>query len=76
MSTKPDLQTAIRQALAGATSQKPVCITELYRLGTRKQVKAAIQEMYNSREIGCCMVTRNSLIGGFLYCWPSAGRAA
>lgn len=71
-----DLKSKIRDALVGATSQKPVCITELYPFGTRKQVEAAIQEMYNSREIGCCIVTRNSLIGGFLYCWPSAGRAA
>lgn len=49
-----DPQTAIRKALAGSSSQQPVGIVDLYPLGTRKQVQAALMELYQAQEICCC----------------------
>lgn len=55
---KPDLQTAIRDALAGSSSQKPVDVSRLYKLGDTASVQAALLEMYRSREVYCCRYIR------------------
>lgn len=66
-----DLKSKILNALAGSSSQKPVGTTALYPLGTQKRVKATLMELYLAREVCCCMITHNSLIGGHLYWWLS-----
>lgn len=55
---KPDLQTKILAALAGSSSQKPVDMSALYPLGTRKQVQAALLALYHGRQIYCCLCQR------------------
>lgn len=51
------LKQAIRKALAGATSQTPVSTAPLYSLGSRRQVEAALMELYQAREAACCKIT-------------------
>lgn len=58
----PDLKTEIQKALAGSTSQQPVDTAALYHLGTQKRVKAALMEMYQARELCCCMITRGGTV--------------
>jgi hypothetical protein len=52
-----DLKTAIRAALAGSSSQQPVDTQQLYQLGQRKRVQAALMDMYAAREVSCCLIT-------------------
>ena len=44
--------------MEGATSQKPVDTARLYVIGSRKQVEAALQEMYQAHDICCCKIIR------------------
>lgn len=53
------LQTAIRKALAGSSSQQPVNVEMLYRLGTRRQVQDALLELYHDRQVYCCLYHRS-----------------
>lgn len=53
-----DLQNKIRDALAGSSSQKPVDVSKLYKLGDRADVEAALLGMYRSREVYCCRYIR------------------
>lgn len=55
---KCNLQTAIRTALAGSSSQQPVDVAQLYPLGTRKQVQDALLELYHGRQVYCCLYQR------------------
>lgn len=71
MSTKPTLETKILAALAGSSSQQPVDVAQLYPLGTRKQVQAALLALYHGRQIYCCLYQRGGtetsvwwLVGG------------
>ena len=52
------LKDAIRNALAGSSGQQPVDTATLYSHGTRKQVQAALMELYQAREVYCCLCTR------------------
>ena len=52
--TNSPLHNAIRNALAGSSSQQPVDTGKLYPLGTRAAVKAALMELYQAREVYCC----------------------
>jgi len=55
-----DLKTAIRAALAGSSSQRPVDVSALYKLGGVASVQAALLEMYRSREreVNCCLTVK------------------
>lgn len=55
------LKAALRQALAGSSSQQPVDTGKLYLYGPRAQVEAALQELYDAREVGCCKITRRGV---------------
>lgn len=69
-----DLKTAIRKALAGSSSQQPVNVSRLYKLGDEAAVQDALLEMYRAREVYCCLYTRGGgnatsvwwLVGGVL----------
>ena len=50
-----DLKASIRKALAGSSSQQPVDVAALYRLGDVQSVQTALLEMYRDREIYCCL---------------------
>lgn len=39
-------------------TDKPVDVSALYPLGTRKQVQAALLELYHGRQIYCCLYQR------------------
>lgn len=67
---KPDLQTAIRHALAGSSIQQQVDTATLYSHGTRKQVQAALMELYQAREVCCCKIID---IGGENIVWWLSG---
>jgi len=54
---RTDLKTAIRKALAGSTSQQPVDVKKLYPLDTIETVQAALMQMYDQREVMCCLIT-------------------
>lgn len=56
-----DLKAALRAALADSTSQQPVNVGALYKLGARKKVEAALLEMYRQGEVGCCLITRRGV---------------
>lgn len=58
---KTNLKEAICHALAGSSSQQPVDVAELYKLGARKKVEAALLEMYRQQKVGCCLITRDSI---------------
>lgn len=58
MRTKTALHEAILTKLEGSSSQNPVNTAKLYPLGTRKQVEAALTELYQARNIACCKITR------------------
>ena len=53
-----DLKLAIRNALAGSSSHQPVDTATLYSHGTRKQVQAALMELYQAREVFCCKIIK------------------
>lgn len=53
-----DLKASIRKALAGSSSQQPVDVSKLYKLGNNADVEAALLEMYHSSKACCCLVTR------------------
>ena len=53
-----DLKLAIRNALAGSSSQQPVDVAQLYPLGPRKQVQDALLELYHGRQVYCCQYQR------------------
>ncbi|OHD24111.1 MAG: hypothetical protein A2Y38_12310 [Spirochaetes bacterium GWB1_59_5] len=66
-----NLKTAIREALAGSSSQQPVDAARLYKLGDMPDVQAALLELYHARQAYCCLYTRRGvetsvwwLIGG------------
>lgn len=48
------LHAAIRKALAGASSKRPVDTATLYKLGSREQVKVALLELYQAQQACCC----------------------
>ena len=52
------LKDAIRNALAGSSSQQPVDVSALYPLGKKAEVPAALLELYQAREVYCCLCTR------------------
>lgn len=53
-----DLKSAILTALAGSSSQQPVDVAMLYKLGDKASVQAALLEMYRDREVYCCLYQR------------------
>lgn len=57
---KADLQAAILKALEGSSSQKPVELDVLYRLGSQEAVQAVLTGLYNARRAQTCLVTRRS----------------
>ena len=66
-----DLKASIRKALAGSSSQQPVDVGKLYKLGDVSGVQAVLMEMYRNREACCCVITRRDksfsvwwLVGG------------
>jgi|SRR3989338_4209262 len=61
MNCAPTLKDAIRNALAGSSGQQPVDTATLYSHGTRKQVQAALMELYQAREVFCCKVIKPAL---------------
>lgn len=58
---RADLKERIRKALVGSSSQQLVDIAKLYPLAPRKQVEAALLEMYRTQEVGCCLITKDSV---------------
>lgn len=56
-----ELKKKLRKALQGATSQTPVSTATLYKLGTHKQVEAALMELYQAREAACCKIIRKGV---------------
>lgn len=55
-----DIKAAIRKALAGSSSQQPVDTAALFPLGTHKQVKAALMELYQAHEVYCCKTIKGA----------------
>lgn len=75
MQTDPaPLKTAILDALAGSSSQKPVDVTKLYKLGDKADVEAALLGMYRSREVYCCLHIRKG--NETSVWWLSGGNSA
>ena len=70
MNCAPTLKDAIRNALAGSSGQQPVDTATLYSHGTRKQVQAALMELYQAREVFCCKIID---IGGENIVWWAVG---
>lgn len=56
-----NLKLELRLRLAGSTSQKPVDFAALAKIHHRRRVEAALMEMYQDREVGCCKVFLGSL---------------
>lgn len=66
-----DLKANIRKALSGSSSQHPVDASVLVKGRQRRRVEAALMELYQANEVGCCKVTKRGeastvwwLIGG------------
>lgn len=55
-----DIKAAIRNALSGSSSQQPVDTAALFPLGTHKQVKAALMELYQAHEVYCCKTIKGA----------------
>lgn len=73
-----DLKNAIRAALAGSSSQQPVDVRDLYRVGARRalpeeMVQRVLVEMYRDREVYCCLHTRR---GKETSVWWSVGKTS
>lgn len=56
-----DIKQNLLSALAGSSSQNTVETSKLYPLGTRKQVEAALMQLYQARVITCCKITRRGV---------------
>lgn len=54
-----ELKNSIRNALAGSSSHQPVYTATLYSHGTRKQVQAALMELYQAQGVCCCKITKD-----------------
>lgn len=50
-----DIKAQLLKSMAGATSQKPISTELLYMLGARKEVEAALLELYQAHQVGCCL---------------------
>ena len=66
-----DLKTQLRQLLAGSSSQHPVNTSVLVKGHHRRRIEAALMELYQANEAGCCKVFKDGkessvwwLIGG------------
>ena len=69
-----DLKTAILLALAGSTGQNPIATEKLYIFSpSRARVEAALQALYEAREVSCCKITRS---GVTRVVWWVAGQPA
>lgn len=68
-----DLQNKIRDALSGSSSQKPVDVSRLYKLGDKDAVEATLLGMYRSREVYCCLHIRK---GNETSVWWLSGAAS
>lgn len=56
---RTDLQARLLDALAGTHPQQPLATEKLYPLGpSRAAVEAALQSLYEAREVSCCKITR------------------
>lgn len=53
-----DLKEKLRNALAGSSSQQPVDVATLYKLGDKASVQAALLELYHGRQVYCCLYQR------------------
>lgn len=58
---KDDLKSAILKALSGSSSQRPVDVSRLYKLGDEAGVQAALLEMYHVNQVCCCRIIRRGL---------------
>jgi hypothetical protein len=56
-----DLKTAILKMLAGSSSQRPVDVSRLYKLGDEAGVQAALLEMYHASQVCCCLIIRRGV---------------
>lgn len=61
MAKPADLKTKLLKALANSTSQQPVDVTKLYRLGAAEEVQAVLLELYNTHKVHCCVITRRGV---------------
>lgn len=66
-----DLKANVRKALAGSSSQHPVDTAVLAKGHHRRRIEAALMELYQANEVGCCKVIKRGeastvwwLIGG------------
>ena len=69
-----DLKASIRKALAGSSSQQPVDVGKLYKLGDVSGVQAVLMELYQAREVCCCLYTRRGK--SFSVWWLAGGVSA
>ena len=53
-----NLRTAILKKLAGSSSQKPVELGTLYRLGSAENVQRELLDLYRASKVQTCQTTR------------------
>ena len=56
-----DIQSAIRKALAGSSSQHPVDVARLYKLGGKAVIDAALGEMLTSTELNTAWTMKDGI---------------
>lgn len=59
----PDhLKQALLRALAGSSGQNPIATEKLYLFSpSQARVEAALQALYEAREVSCCKITRGGV---------------
>lgn len=63
----PDTRTAILNALAGSSSQKPVNVADLYPLGSLDDVEGMLHRLRDSGEINSAIVTRGGVTSALFW---------
>lgn len=67
-----NLQTKLLEAMAEATSQKPVDISKLYPLGTTEAVQDALLSLYQAQKVACCKIIKRGV--ETIVWWPATER--